>query len=462
MPRIQKYFANENGKYSCPHCMQEFAQPAGVSRHVKRQHPSVNQTITIETTPLRDAPETTMVKEEVEPTTSNMCTRYNLDITNAEDLDILEEIERLTQVLCPTMYNLKPISHTPDMLPMPCKLIKVEMTIEQPIQAEPESPYATKHWKKIKLEQWYDEQHQEIVKVVDAIVDEVVANYCEPEIVEEVEERVEVKQQQKPTPKKTSKKPTIEDKYNNALTELHNHPYAHAYQQQGVFKCLAGSFTDASKLVKVYPLYCDKVRNGTLWAMQVIYGYMTDEQVQEEQKTKTMEINQDATNFIKFREALDRYTKAKKAYDAKEKRDAKPKKRDAKKQPQQAEEPQPVVQPQSSSDTSSEAGTDESCDDTQAGCCEEVVDDDNDDEEDEEEEAYFNAIDVLVAKLTNVNNIHKQVYRWITLTLKHQYITEEDFMNGVYHIYEINKQHNLKGSIPTDLYKGYETYMYSQ
>jgi hypothetical protein len=47
MPRIQKYFPNENGKYSCAHCEQEFAQTAGISRHVRHQHPTVQPQITI-------------------------------------------------------------------------------------------------------------------------------------------------------------------------------------------------------------------------------------------------------------------------------------------------------------------------------------------------------------------------------------------------------------------------------
>lgn len=155
MPRIQKYFANENGKYSCPHCTQEFGQTAGLSRHIKKQHPSQTPTITIETTPLRE------VVQEASPSKS--------------------PIEALLDMLCPNRDDIVPPN--PDDLPMPNKLIKIEITIE-----EPTSPYATKHWKKIKLEQWYNEQHEEIVKVVDAIVDEVVANHCEPEVVEVVEE----------------------------------------------------------------------------------------------------------------------------------------------------------------------------------------------------------------------------------------------------------------------------------
>jgi hypothetical protein len=64
MPRTRKYFPNDNGLFSCPHCMQEFPQTSGVSRHVKKQHPT--PTITIETTPLRRAPIIENVEDEQE------------------------------------------------------------------------------------------------------------------------------------------------------------------------------------------------------------------------------------------------------------------------------------------------------------------------------------------------------------------------------------------------------------
>lgn len=397
MVRTRKYFLNSNNKYPCPHCVQEFPQTAGLIRHVKRQHPSQTPTITIETTPLRRV------------------------VSSSADL----------------LIEMESFINSPQ--PKHIKSIKAEITFMDCTTHTIEFVDCTTH-AIVYVDDGYVPsivEHDEGCFAGEAETElEVVAERCEPEV---VAERCE------PTPKKTSKKPTIQDKYTKTETELYNHPYAYAYQRELVFRCLAGEFTTADKLIKAYPMYCDKVRSGTLWAMHVINGVMTEEEVQEERKKKIQEINKDATNFMKFREATERYTKAKKAYNAKLKRDAK-------KQPQ-TEEPRNATQPEPSSDTSSEVGTDESCDDTDGEA------DEDDDEEDEEEEAYLNAIDVLVAKLTNVNNIHKQVYRWITLTLKRQYITEEDFMNGVYHIYEINKQHNLKGSIPTDLYKGYENYM---
>jgi hypothetical protein len=73
--------------------MQEFPQTSGVSRHVKKQHPSVQPQIVIETTPLKQA----RVEQEASPSMS--------------------PVESLLNMLCPNRDNI--VSPEPDMLPMP-------------------------------------------------------------------------------------------------------------------------------------------------------------------------------------------------------------------------------------------------------------------------------------------------------------------------------------------------------
>lgn len=84
---------------------------------------------------------------------------------------------------------------------------------------------------------------------------------------------------------------------------------------------------------------------------------------------------------------------------------------------------------------------------------------DSDDECDDDDDDFYNSIDLLVAKLTSVNKVDSQVFKWITSKLQRKFMSEQDFMDGIYNIYEKNNQHNLKQHIPTDIYQYYAKYM---
>jgi hypothetical protein len=149
---------------------------------------------------------------------------------------------------------------------------------------------------------------EEVIKVVEPV--------AEPEPVEEV------KEQPKATPKKAKKQPTIEDKYDKALNDLLSHPYYSRTNEKGehIFKCLAGTYNKASDVITRYTMYHDNVKNGGLWAMQVMNGIMTIGEVDELKKKKLHEISQDANNLNRFKEIEIAYKKAKKSYDSKQKK----------------------------------------------------------------------------------------------------------------------------------------------
>jgi hypothetical protein len=76
-----------------------------------------------------------------------------------------------------------------------------------------------------------------------------------------------------------------------------------------------------------------------------------------------------------------------------------------------------------------------------------------------DDDDYYNSIDILVAKLTSANKIDSQVYKWITGGLQRRFISEQEFMDGLYKIYEKHNQHSLKQHIPLDIYQYYSKFM---
>lgn len=111
MPRPTKYTMNAEGRYicPCPNCPTTFSTVPACSRHVKQQHPTpAPPTITIETQPMTQTITTTA------PMTTVM---------------------ELLAMLCPTREEIK--SPNPEELPMPLKVVKVEITIEETIEEVP-------------------------------------------------------------------------------------------------------------------------------------------------------------------------------------------------------------------------------------------------------------------------------------------------------------------------------------
>lgn len=146
MPRARKYTANANNMYPCPHCDAEFPQTSGVSRHIKKLHPTPQIDIT-PTIPLREA-------NAIEPTQSQTIV-VEVEADNIQDL----------------LNDIQTIINSPQAKPI--RSIKAEITFMD----------CTTH-----DIQYVDDEYAPIVIEHD---EEIDAKLCEPEIVEEdMEEEV--------------------------------------------------------------------------------------------------------------------------------------------------------------------------------------------------------------------------------------------------------------------------------